>query len=157
MSESQLKGGYTKFSMSTAMRALRCGLYTIGGLFFLALGIVGIYLPGIPTTGPILLALFLVTRGNPHLRNRLRRFKMLNRYFEYLEGTRVMTKRTRIYAACCMWGSILASSLLLFCLLDAPLVPVWGCLAGGAIGSIVIYRFHPMRSQNQIPENSSTD
>ncbi len=135
-----------RLSAARFVRAVNCGLYTFGGLFFLALGIVGVYLPGIPATGPVLLALILITRGNPHLRQRLRKYSMLDKYFQYLEGTRVMTARTRIIAASCMWVSITASCVALSLTFASPNLPIAGCVVGGVIGSVVIYRFGPMRT-----------
>lgn len=135
---------FPKVNLAAAARALNCGLHTFGGLLFLAIGIVGIYLPGIPTTGPVLLALFLITRGNPHLREYLQRYRFFDLYFEYLDGTRVMSTRARVYASACMWLSIIASSVVISLMVAEPFWLLLGCVFGGVVGTIVIARFRPV-------------
>jgi len=58
---------------------LRVLFIALGG-FFLGLGVIGIYLPGIPTTPFVLLASFFFVRSSPKLNDRIERMPVVGGY-----------------------------------------------------------------------------
>lgn len=108
---------------------------------FLLVGVLGIYVPGLPTTGPVLLALFLLARANPALHQRLRRYRMLDKYFGLMDGSIPFSSQMRRAALIAMWLSIAASSLAIAVCCPTNSLALGGCTAGGLIGTLVILRF----------------
>lgn len=124
-----------------AVPRLRRWLYTAAGLTSVFVAFVGVLLPGIPTTGPLLLASFLLAKGNPALQRQLLRCGLFRKYFEYLDGAVEMPMRARCWATAWMWISILISSgLLLSSGVGGWVLPA-ACVFAGVIGSVVIFRF----------------
>jgi len=71
------------------------------GVFFLALGVVGIFLPIIPTTAPLLLALWFFSRSSQRLHNWLVNHRILGKYVHDLcvrGGLTAASKRRAIIA-----------------------------------------------------------
>ncbi|NQV05833.1 YbaN family protein [bacterium] len=76
-------------------------MYFIFGVFFLALGIVGVVLPLIPTTGPLLLAAFFLARSSDRLHSWLMhhpRFGTLLSDFQAGRGIPMRVKMVAIVA-----------------------------------------------------------
>ncbi|XZE22761.1 YbaN family protein [Pirellulaceae bacterium SH449] len=84
-------------------------MFTGVGVLFVAVGFVGVFLPGIPTTGPLIVASYFLTRSNPRLQQRLFGSKVFRNYTCYLDGSTPMPLRARISALVCMWVSIFVS------------------------------------------------
>lgn len=125
----------------TTVPRLQRWLYTAGGLTSVSVAFVGAFLPGIPTTGPLILASFLLAKGNPALQRQLLRCGFFRRYFEYLDGAVEMPMRARCWATAWMWISILISSgLLLMSGVGGRILPA-ACVLAGVIGTVVIFRF----------------
>jgi len=85
-------------------------LWNILGTFFLALGLVGIPLPLLPTTPFLLIAAACYLRGSSRMYN----WMMMNRYFgaylrDYLEG-KGLAVGTKIVSASALWGVIVLSA-----------------------------------------------
>lgn len=118
--------------------------WTVVAVAFLMIGLVGIYVPVVPTTGPVLLALFLLSKANPALQQRLRRYQILEQYFGLLEGSVPFSPKMRRTALIAMWLSIAASSLVIVTCCAANSLALGGCIAGGLIGSLVILRFRSL-------------
>ncbi|MBX3416667.1 MAG: YbaN family protein [Pirellulaceae bacterium] len=111
------------------------------GLFFVGLGAIGVFLPGIPTTGPLLLASFLFTKSCPYLEQRLIRNRFFGRYLKYLDDREPMPMRAKIAAIVMMWVSIVVSCAI-FCLLPQP--HYWSaiiCIFLGGVGTWFIINF----------------
>jgi uncharacterized membrane protein YbaN (DUF454 family) len=85
-------------------------LWNIGGTFFLALGLIGIPLPVLPTTPFLLLAAACYLRGS----ERMYRWMHTNRYFgDYLSDYRAgkgVPGKTKIYSIATLWAVIGASA-----------------------------------------------
>ena len=120
---------------------LRRAGYTAGGLLSVFVAFVGVFLPGIPTTGPLILASYLLAKGNPAMQRQLLRCGFFRKYFEYLEGDVEMPMRARCWAAFWMWTSILASSLFLLTSGAGGWPIVTTCVLAGVAGTVVIFRF----------------
>ncbi|MDO4626876.1 MAG: YbaN family protein [Pasteurellaceae bacterium] len=97
--------------------------YLICGFICIALGLIGIPTPGLPTTPFLLLALFCFSKGSPRVKNWFMQTKLYQRYLQDYDRNRAMTMKQKI--------SILAISAP-FCLLAFFTLPnIWGklCLA----------------------------
>jgi uncharacterized membrane protein YbaN (DUF454 family) len=111
--------------------------YATLGVVFLAIALIGIPVPGIPTTGPLLASMFFMTRSCPRLQEYVLRWRVLRPYLVYLDGNAPIPGAARICAIAIMWLAILISSLIWFSRDAGALVPA--CLiAAGALGTAVI-------------------
>lgn len=107
-SEPQTDGSSPRTSV--AKNKLARLLWNAVGTFFLALGLIGIPLPLLPTTPFLLIAAACYLRGSRRMHN----WMMMNRYFgaylkDYLEGNGLAI-RTKIVAASVLWGVIVFSA-----------------------------------------------
>ena len=76
---------------------------------FVGLAIIGIVLPGLPTTPFLLLAAFLFDRSNPDLRHRLINHNILGPYVKpFLDGHGI-PKKAKIYAIVLLWVTLCIS------------------------------------------------
>lgn len=93
---------------STLPRRSRLGvLWTIAGILVLALGIIGIFLPVLPTTPFVIVAAFCFSKGSP----RLRRWLVTHRIFGPMildwEATGAIPRGVKYMACTMMAGSLL--------------------------------------------------
>lgn len=79
------------------------------GLMLVAIGFVGIFLPGVPTTGPLLGASFLLAKSHPGLERKLLSSRIFRRYTQFLDGSREIPLRARVAGLLSMWTSITIS------------------------------------------------
>lgn len=70
------------------------------------IGVAGIFLPLIPTTGPLLAASFLFAKGSPRLQQLLCANKITGSYINYLNGSRVMPTHARVCTVAWLWCSL---------------------------------------------------
>ncbi len=119
----------------------------VTGLFFVALGAVGVILPGIPTAGPLILASICLTKSCPWLEQKLVRSRYFAAFHKYLDGNAGMPLKARVTAIGIMWVSIAASCALLF---SSGKIAMWliaVMVLAGVIGSVVISRYGRKRGQ----------
>jgi len=107
-SEPQIDGSSPRISVAQS-KLVRL-LWNAAGTFFLALGLVGIPLPLLPTTPFLLVAAACYLRGSRRMHN----WMMMNRYFgaylkDYMEGNGLAI-RTKIVAVSVLWGVIVFSA-----------------------------------------------
>ena len=87
-------------------------LFILGGIISLLLGIVGIFVPGLPTTPFVLLSSWLFYKSSKRLHDWLHRSWMGN-YIRRYEEHRGMSKRAKLFSIFCMWVMISISAFLL--------------------------------------------
>lgn len=92
-------------------------LYILLGTLSLVLGIIGIFLPVLPTTPLLLLTAFCYYRGSSRLYGWLMSHPKLGPYIRNFREHKVIPRRVKVYILTMLWAS------LLFCtyILD----PIW--------------------------------
>jgi len=106
----------------------------VAGSLFLVLGILGIFIPGLPTTPFLLLTAGLYLRASEKLHQRLVNHRYLGKYIQRYQKRKGMSIRTKLYAILMMWTMIALSSWLVIDELWVRLL----LLALGITGSIVM-------------------
>lgn len=84
-------------------------LYIFLGTLSLALGIIGIVVPGLPTTAFLLLAAWFYVRSSDRLYQKLISNRYLGPYINDFREKKGMTRRTKIQAIGTMWVMITIS------------------------------------------------
>ncbi len=87
-------------------------LLAAAGLVSLALGVLGIFLPILPTTCFLLFAAYCFARSSPRLHDWLLNHRWLGPRIKLYMEHRAVTRRTKIVALATLWGSILLSAIL---------------------------------------------
>ena len=83
------------------------------GILCVGLALVGVVVPGLPTTIFLILASYLFARSCPVLEEKLLRVRVFRPYLRYLDGNRAMPRRARVGALVMMWCAVTASLVLL--------------------------------------------
>ena len=104
------------------------------GLLCVALGIVGIFVPGLPTTVFLLLASWLFAKSCPALQRRLHAHPRLGSYLQMARERR-MPLRARVVSIAAIWGGI---SFALFTGAGFSAVLETLLLASGVTGTVAI-------------------
>lgn len=81
-------------------------LYAAAGALFLALGVIGIFLPLLPTTPFVLLASACFLRGSPAAHRWLHSHPRLGPYLAAYEAGRGIPLRAKVVALLLMWTSM---------------------------------------------------
>lgn len=102
------------------------------GLVFLAIGIVGIFLPVIPTTGPLLLALWFFARSSRRLHDWMVNHPILGKYVHELWVRGGLTVRSKRRAIVAMSSVIVLSSVIVGLTAHGP--SLWYVEGGLALG-----------------------
>ena len=92
-------------------------LYIIGGCLSLVLGIIGIFLPVLPTTPFLLLSATLFVHSSPRLYHWLLNQKHLGTYIRNFKERRSITLRTKIISVSMVWITLLYCALFINTLL----------------------------------------
>lgn len=109
-------------------------LFIFFGTVSLSLGVLGIILPGLPTTPFVLLTAYLYARSSTKLYSKLLENKYVGPYIKRYRRDKGMTKRTKIWAICFMWVMITFSSV--FFINSETVVII--VLSAGVVGTIVM-------------------
>jgi uncharacterized membrane protein YbaN (DUF454 family) len=109
-------------------------LLIILGTLFLGLGVIGVVVPGLPTTPFVLLAAALYLRSSDRLYNRLLNHRIFGRIVRSFRETKSISLRGKIISISTMWGMILLSIALFIDQLVIRLIVT----VLGVIGTIVL-------------------
>lgn len=85
-------------------------LYIVLGSISLALGILGIFLPLLPTTPFLLLTAALYFKGSPRLYNWLLNHRHFGPYIRNFRENKAIPLRAKIISLVLMWGTMLLQS-----------------------------------------------
>jgi len=123
----------------------------LAGLFFV-LGMIGIVLPGLPTTPMLLLTSYFLARSWPRMHRKLLANKLLGPILCHWHQHRAVEPRTKVQAAFLV-GLAMA---LLFFFSSLPLTQRVAVLAFASIGLLTIYKLPTLRSaEATAPEKNS--
>lgn len=84
-------------------------IYAISGLISLVLGIIGIFLPLLPTTPFLLLSAALFARSSTRLYNWLLNHRVLGAFIRNYREDKSVTVRVKIVAISTLWATMLFS------------------------------------------------
>ena len=79
------------------------------GVVCVALGVIGVFVPGLPTTEFVLAASFLFARSSPRLQHRLESNQWFGPALRRFRETRGMPRKTKMLALTSMWTGISVS------------------------------------------------
>jgi uncharacterized protein len=115
------------------MNLLKPLLILLGSLF-LCIGIIGIFVPGLPTTPFLLLTAGFYIRSSERLYHRLISNQWIGPFILDFQRKKGMTIKTKIVSIGTMWSMILLSCIFFLQTLTSQLIVV----ATGLVGSIVM-------------------
>jgi uncharacterized membrane protein YbaN (DUF454 family) len=84
-------------------------LWIVLGTLSVAIGAIGIVVPGLPTTAFLLLAAWLYLKSSDRLYNKLLSNRYLGPYIRDFQAQKGMTKRNKLHAIGTMWVMITIS------------------------------------------------
>ncbi|MBN1950275.1 MAG: YbaN family protein [Bacteroidales bacterium] len=113
------------------MRLLKL-IYVAGGTLSVGLGVLGIFVPGLPTTVFLLIAAYLYMRSSEKMYKWLISNRLLGKYILDFHQKKGMTLPTKIYAISLMWLMI---SLSVIFFIPNPIID-YVVLGVGIIGTI---------------------
>lgn len=94
---------------------MRKTIYIIIGIISVVLGIVGIFIPGLPTTPFLLLSSWLFYKSSKRLHDGLHRSPWLGKYIRRYEAKQGVSWVSKLISIGCMWVMI---SLSVFCFIE---------------------------------------
>jgi uncharacterized membrane protein YbaN (DUF454 family) len=125
-------------------------IFTILGSLSLALGILGIWIPGLPTTVFLLIAAYCYLRGSKKLYNWLRNHEKLGKEIREWEQYKAI-RTDRLYTALVsMWTAISFSSLFIFFTFKNIWIII-SVIAAGITGTIVLLMLPRRRPEKTKP------
>lgn len=84
-------------------------IYTVIGVISVVLGIIGIFIPGLPTTPFLLLSSWLFYKSSRRLHDRLHR-SFLGKYIRRYEERQGMSWGAKLVSIACMWTMVCISA-----------------------------------------------
>jgi uncharacterized membrane protein YbaN (DUF454 family) len=113
-------------------------LYNVAGTLAVVLGILGIFLPLLPTTPFLLLASWCFARGSTRLHNWLLSHRVFGAYLRNFEAGRGIPLRAKIVATVLLWSSLLMAMRRF----DEPAIPALLALTGACV-TLYLWRYLP--------------
>ena len=84
--------------------------YLISGFLLVAIGVIGIFLPLLPTTIFLILASVCFVKSSPRANEWLRNHKVLGAYIKNYQDKSGLTLKSKIFSITFLWLSILLSA-----------------------------------------------
>lgn len=126
------------------VRGVRRLVYlALAGLFFV-LGIIGIVLPGLPTTPFLLLTSYFLARSWPRMHRMLLANNLVGPFLRKWQQCRAVESRTKFQAIVLVGASV--ALLLFFSRLPTPMLAI--VLALASVGLLVIYRLPTVKHES---------
>lgn len=92
-------------------RNLKSTLWIVFGILAFSLGIIGVFIPFLPTTPFLLLAAGFFLKGSDRLYQWLINHKLFGKYIRNFREYKAIPIKTKIFAVSTLWATILASVL----------------------------------------------
>ncbi len=105
-------------------------LYIVLGFLSLGLGVIGIIVPGLPTTPFVLLAAYFFSRSSPRFHKWLLNNKLFGKYVKDYQQNPSISLRVKIVSQLIMWSMIFYSVFFLIDYLPAKIMVILAGLAG---------------------------
>jgi uncharacterized membrane protein YbaN (DUF454 family) len=115
-------------------------LLVAGGVSLVAIGAVGVFLPGLPTTIFLIGASWCFTRSCPWLEERLIRIPLFRPFLVYLDQGAQMPRKVVVWTLIVMWLAIAASATMVMMGSEPRQVLATTIVAAGVIGSWFVVR-----------------
>ncbi|MDL2247745.1 YbaN family protein, partial [Bacteroides sp. OttesenSCG-928-J23] len=112
--------------------------YIIVGTISLVLGVIGVFLPLLPTTPFLLLTAALYFRASPRLYNWLLNHKYLGSYIRNFREEKAIPLRAKIVSVSLLWGTILYCIFFVITLLWVRILLF--CIAAGVTYHILSFK-----------------
>src|SRR5512145_698606 len=93
-------------NLTVGTAAVRRALFATLGILSVALGIIGVFVPGLPTTVFVIAASYLFARSSPTLEAWLERNRWLGPSLQRFKETRGMRSRSKALALVSMWAGL---------------------------------------------------
>ena len=122
----------------TTASTIRRATFAALGVLCVVLGIIGVFLPGLPTTEFILAASYLFARSSPALEAWLARNRWLRPPLRWFMETRGMPRKAKAFSLVWMWTGVGIST---YMLASAGIGIQLLVLTMGAIGTVTILFF----------------
>ena len=110
----------------------------IAGTFCLVLGIIGIFVPLLPTTPLLLLSAAAYLKGSERLYNWLINHKYLGAYIRNFREHKAIPLRAKIISVSLLWGTI--GYCIIFLLLPIWIKILLGCIAAGVTWHVLSFK-----------------
>ena len=133
------------------IKPVRLLLVALGSVS-IGLGVLGIFLPVLPTTPFLLLASFCFMRSSPRIHSWLINHKVLGEYIYFYTKHRAIRKRTRVVALASLWATLLLSAMITD-KLHVRLI----MLAFGAVVSLHLLRLRTVDNERHLLEERRKD
>ena len=114
------------------------------GTIFLVIGVIGIFVPGLPTTPFLLLTAATYVRSSERLYQMIIKNRFIGHYITEYQRRRGMTARMKWMAILVMWLMIAVSIVTL----SGPIVPSLIIAGAGVIGTVVMGWVVPTAGKN---------
>ncbi len=121
------------------------------GIISIVLGIIGIFVPGLPTTPFLLLSSWLFYKSSKRLHDALHRSKWLGKYIRRYESKQGVTLLSKLLSMGCMWTMINLSAFYAFENWHMRMV----LFALGIVGTVSILVVVPTKKNEK--QNMGTD
>lgn len=89
-------------------------IYIVVGVISIVLGIVGIFIPGLPTTPFLLLSSWLFYKSSRRLHHALHRSRWLGKYIRQYESGQGVGWSSKLISISCMWTMVMLSAFYAF-------------------------------------------
>jgi len=122
--------------------------YNAAGVLAVLLGILGLFLPLLPTTPFLLLASWCFARGSDRLHRWLLSHRVFGAYLRNFEAGRGIPLKAKIVATVMLWASMLYAMRRF----DTPAIPILMVLTGACV-SLYLWRFLPTLRLDRDPQD----
>ena len=119
-------------------------LFIFLGTLSLAIGVIGIVVPGLPTTTFLLISAALYARSSEKLYNWLLNHKIFGKFIKNYREHKAMPLKSKIIALVMMWSAIIISTVFFINYLLVRIIVI----ICGIIGTIVIYKLKTLQVES---------